>query len=52
MLIARSAPGDVERASLLLRQAVGEYRSMGMTLMLERAERLLATVAFTTATGR
>jgi tetratricopeptide (TPR) repeat protein len=38
MLMARSAPGDVQRAAVLLRQAVDEYRSMGMTLLLERAE--------------
>jgi hypothetical protein len=37
MLIARSAPGDSERASSLLRHAMDEYRSMGMILMLERA---------------
>jgi tetratricopeptide (TPR) repeat protein len=50
MLIARSAPGDSVRASALLRRAMDEYRSMGMTLMLKRAEPLLATV--TTSTGR
>jgi hypothetical protein len=38
MLIARSAPGDQQRASSLLGQAVDEYRSMGMTLMLARAD--------------
>ncbi len=42
MLIDRSAPGDKERASALLKHAVDEYRSMGMTLMLERATALLA----------
>jgi tetratricopeptide (TPR) repeat protein len=39
MLMARSGPGDKERASSLLRQAMEEYGSMGVTLMLERAKR-------------
>jgi hypothetical protein len=51
MLIARSAAGDRERASVLLRQAVDDYRSMGMTLMLDRAEPLLASVAADSSTS-
>jgi hypothetical protein len=42
MLIARSEPGDGERASALLQQAINEYDSMGMSVMLERAKRILA----------
>ena len=42
MLMVRSAPGDDGRASALLRQAIDEYRSMGMTLMLERADHRFA----------
>ena len=41
MLMSRSNPGDDDRGSALLRQAMDEYRSMGMTLMLDRAQRLL-----------
>ena len=45
MLMARSAPGDDEHASEFLKQAVDEYQSKGMTLMLERAKPLLTAVA-------
>jgi hypothetical protein len=44
MLMARSAPGDDEQAAALLQEAVNEYRSMGMTLMLDGARSLLATL--------
>jgi len=39
MLIARSTAGDADRASVLLGRAMDEYRSMGMTLMLDRVRR-------------
>lgn len=43
MLLDRAAPGDRERASQLLTEAIALYRDFGMPRHLELAEALLAT---------
>jgi hypothetical protein len=41
MLLRRQAPGDQARGNALLRVAVSEYAAMGLSLMAERAARVL-----------